>query len=123
MLAAEFDPTLPMVPEEVVVWLDQGKDPLDLACDGFDLLRSGGPIAVYRAQAAGGRSSLRDGAVLAASVERATCDAAARMRTRPGVRHVSPNWLLQRTAEPNDTYYDKQWHYPQINLPQAWDVT
>lgn len=24
---------------------------------------------------------------------------------------------------PDDTYYDLQWHYPLINLPQAWDYT
>jgi serine protease len=26
-------------------------------------------------------------------------------------------------AEPNDSHYSLQWHYPLINLPQAWDIT
>ncbi len=112
-----------MLPGEVVVWLDATTAALDLAVDGFDLVRSGGPIAVYRAHAAAGRSSLAEGAALVDSVERATCDAAAAMQARAGVRCASPNYLLKACIEPNDTYYDKQWHYPQINLPQTWALT
>lgn len=122
-LDRQFDLRQPMRPGEVVVWLDGGAAAAaDLAVDGFELVRSGGPIAVYRAAAAAGRSSLRDGASEQDSVERATCDAATAMQARDGVRAASPNWLLQPCIEPNDTHFDKQWHYPQINLPQAWDV-
>lgn len=46
------------------------------------------------------------------------------LRRRGEVLSAEPNYLLQRTStEPNDTYYSLQWHYPQINLPQAWDYT
>lgn len=42
---------------------------------------------------------------------------------QPGVRYAEP--LLRRVAlrVPNDPLYRVQWHYSQINLPQAWDVT
>ncbi len=33
------------------------------------------------------------------------------------------NYLKYPLATPNDPGYAAQWHYPQINLPAAWDVT
>ena len=33
------------------------------------------------------------------------------------------NYVRRPLFVPNDPYYQYQWHYPQINLPQAWDVT
>jgi serine protease len=113
----------PMEPGEVVVWLEKGAAAQDLASDEFELVRSGGPVAVFRARAAVGRASLIQGAALALSAELATCCAADQMCKMHGVRCASPNYMLQATIQPNDTFYDKQWHYPQINLEQAWDLT
>ena len=114
----------PMRDGEVVVWLEPGTDPATLAMDGFDLVRGGGgSIAVFRAHAAAGKSSLRYGAHMADSAEKATKDACDEMKKRAGVRCATPNYLLKACVEPNDTYFDKQWHYPQINLPQAWNLT
>lgn len=122
--AANMATLAPMVPGEVVVWLEPGADAALLAADTCELVRSGpGPIAVFRTPAAAGRSSVRDGASIADSCEQATCDAVAEMAAVPGVRCASPNYVLQPFLQPNDTYYDKQWHYPQINLPQTWDLT
>ena len=42
---------------------------------------------------------------------------------RSDVVYAQPNYLYQPSAVPNDEYYNLQWHYPQINLPQAWDIT
>ncbi len=42
------------------------------------------------------------------------------------VEHIAfaePNLIRQAMAIPNDEYYGSQWHYPQISLPQAWDIT
>ncbi|MDP3275764.1 MAG: S8 family serine peptidase [Deltaproteobacteria bacterium] len=39
------------------------------------------------------------------------------------VRSVAPLGLVQTTAVPDDPRYGEQWHYPLINLPQAWDLT
>ena len=41
----------------------------------------------------------------------------------PGVRHIEPNYRYTMQAEPTDSFYAFQWHYPAINLPQAWDIT
>jgi serine protease len=37
--------------------------------------------------------------------------------------HAEPNFLYQPHAEPDDTHYGLQWHYPLINLTRAWDIT
>ncbi len=42
---------------------------------------------------------------------------------QPGVRYAEPNYILKPSATPNDNRYNLQWHYPLINLPQAWDIT
>ncbi len=42
---------------------------------------------------------------------------------QPGVRYAEPNYILKSSAVPNDPAYEFQWHYPLINLPQAWDIT
>jgi len=45
------------------------------------------------------------------------------LRQRDDVVFASPNYIRHATQVPNDTEYGKQWHYPIINLPQAWDIT
>jgi serine protease len=45
------------------------------------------------------------------------------LRKQPGVLFAEPNYIRKPLAEPNDTLYDYQWHYPLINLPDAWDIT
>lgn len=41
------------------------------------------------------------------------------------VRFAEPNYIVNasHTTVPNDALYTYQWHYPQIRLPQAWNVT
>lgn len=39
------------------------------------------------------------------------------------VQSAGLNYIRRILFIPNDPYYQYQWHYPQINLPQAWDVT
>jgi len=39
------------------------------------------------------------------------------------VAHAEPNYTARTlTNIPNDSYYNWQWHYPQIRLPQAWSI-
>ncbi|AFZ66931.1 S8 family peptidase [Deinococcus peraridilitoris] len=57
-----------------------------------------------------------------ASIERTEAILAS-LRARPDVLFADPNVRVSLTATPNDTYYKNQWHYPAINLPQAWDIT
>ena len=41
---------------------------------------------------------------------------------RPEVRSAALNYVRTADAVPGDEFYPFQWHYHQINLPQAWDV-
>ena len=45
------------------------------------------------------------------------------LRQRPDIKYAEPNYILQSSLVPNDNAYPFQWHYPMINLPQAWDIT
>jgi serine protease len=46
------------------------------------------------------------------------------MEGQPGVVCAQPNYILKAFAtEPDDPLYSRQWHYPLINLPDAWDVS
>jgi serine protease len=53
----------------------------------------------------------------------ATIKAIKKLRQDKTIEYAEPNYIQKSTAEPDDTYYDLQWHYPLINLPQAWDYT
>lgn len=64
----------------------------------------------------GGRRSARD----ANAVTWAYID---ELRSRDDVEYAHPNWLFEFSLAPNDRYYPNQWHYPQVNLPAAWDLT
>ena len=44
------------------------------------------------------------------------------LRKRPDVKSADPNYIRRPSAGTNDPQYPLQWHYPLINLPQAWDV-
>ena len=39
------------------------------------------------------------------------------------IEYAEPNYRLKPLLTPNDNFYPLQWHYPQINLPQAWNIT
>lgn len=41
----------------------------------------------------------------------------------PDVVAAMPNYIRRPLFVPNDPLYSFQWHYRQINLPQAWDVS
>lgn len=45
------------------------------------------------------------------------------MRANADVEYAEPNYRRKPMRVPNDPGYAFQWHYPQINLPQAWDIT
>lgn len=46
-----------------------------------------------------------------------------RLNQRHDVDFAEPNYIYQPLRVPNDQFYPLQWHYPAINLPQAWDIT
>ena len=53
----------------------------------------------------------------------ATLMAVKRLQIQPEVEAADPNYRLYANRVPSDGLYRYQWHYPQINLPQTWDMT
>lgn len=41
----------------------------------------------------------------------------------PGVRYAESNQRMIPFSVPNDPLYPRQWHYANMNLPAAWDLT
>lgn len=53
-----------------------------------------------------------------------TVDAIKRLRRRADVASADVNRLMFPTAvTPTDPLYSRQWHYPLIHLPEAWELT
>lgn len=134
--------------DEVIVRLDDGEDGKAVGVDAkrwaanFGLqakhIVTGAPMLLTLPQGAERKSALRslhaarhpmlDGKhayrLEGAQAERMEWALAIKaLRARPEVRYAEPNGLMQLQAVPNDPGYPFQWHYPQINLPQAWDIT
>ena len=45
------------------------------------------------------------------------------LRNRTDVAYAEPNYIRRQQLSPSDDLYLRQWHYPLINLPKAWDTT
>lgn len=45
------------------------------------------------------------------------------LNQRNDVEYAEPNYIYKPSLIPDDEFYNLQWHYPAINLPQAWDIT
>ena len=52
-----------------------------------------------------------------------TLAAMKRLQSAGQVEWVEPNYVYRSQLTPNDQYNHLQWHYRQIQLPQAWDIT
>jgi len=46
-----------------------------------------------------------------------------RLRRNKRLVFAEPNFIRHSLAIPNDPFYSLQWHYANINLPLAWDIT
>ncbi len=44
-------------------------------------------------------------------------------RTLSYVKYAEPNYIVHVLGVPNDTYYSLQWNLPDIDVPQAWQIT
>lgn len=64
-----------------------------------------------------------DAAEQMALVQARTLRAIKDLRQRSDVEYAEPNFLYRSTAVPNDDDFAKQWHYRQIKLPEAWNIT
>ncbi len=95
------------------------------AAEGPVLIRLEATAAAATTDAAAVKESLPLGVAGNAELERKwrTLRAIKQLGRQPGVRYAEPNYILRSSAVPNDPGYGFQWHYPLINLPQAWDIT
>jgi serine protease len=46
------------------------------------------------------------------------------LRQRADIKYAEPNYIYRSLlVVPDDEFYPLQWHYPMINLPQAWEIS
>ena len=57
------------------------------------------------------------------SLRSRTYDAIRRLRLDPDVEYAHSNYRLKARRIPNDSFYPTQWHYKQIALEEAWELT
>jgi|UniRef100_A0A7C3HIJ0 serine protease len=101
------------VPGEVLVKFKPG-----LSVQSVQTLSVGG-VSLQHTQSL----PLRSATLYRASVSAAqTLELVRQLRSRSDVEWAYPNYIWQAFATPNDPAYVDQWHYPAINLPQAWDI-
>jgi|JI10StandDraft_1071094.scaffolds.fasta_scaffold01941_2 subtilisin family serine protease len=118
-LAANRADMPPFVPYEVIV---KFRDPASSSTRSTLLARAQlegittDTSVVRFADESGGRRSTRDAIA-------ATWAHIDELRARADVEFAHPNWLFDPSLAPNDEHYPLQWHYPQVNLPAAWDLT
>ena len=56
-------------------------------------------------------------------LEAATLEVVKRLQADPAVAWAQPNYIRRALLTPDDRLYERQWHYRNINLPQAWETT
>ncbi|WP_224242434.1 S8 family serine peptidase [Hyalangium gracile] len=54
--------------------------------------------------------------------EASTLAAIEELRRNPDVEYAHVDLYMEFFATPNDPLYPEQWHYPAMNLPQAWNT-
>jgi len=52
-----------------------------------------------------------------------TNQATIELKKDPDIIHVEPNYYGEFLSEPNDPDYDQQWYLPNIEAPDAWDIS
>ncbi|RIH83582.1 Extracellular basic protease [Calidithermus terrae] len=109
-LAAQSD----FVPGELIVKFRPGaalRPGATLAADGFQLglVRD---LALENTQLV--RAAVQD--------KQATLELLQRLKGRSDVVYAQLNYVRHAFKTPNDEFYSYQWHYPAMNLPQAWDL-
>jgi serine protease len=47
---------------------------------------------------------------------------AAELRARPDVVYAQPRYINRPMFRPNDTFYNRQWNFPALDMERAWDI-
>lgn len=122
---------LPIIPGELLVEFKDSQimsaSGLQLQADSFGLSvaqpRAGQPMkmAFSASHSIGRKLSAKASATLVAKHN--TLMMLKKLKASDKVLVASPNYRFTPQFVPNDPYYDEQWHYPAINLPQAWELS
>ena len=130
--ARTTDLSADIVPGEVVVRFRENKTLSSAKIIGLSQAVStvgDGPILMKIDSLSNGVQQLSDKAVSVQSVTntqkiiKQTLRMVKTLNQRSDVVYAEPNYRRYPTATPNDSFYGQQWHYPIINLPQAWNIT
>ncbi|MCU7905979.1 MAG: S8 family peptidase [Candidatus Thiodiazotropha sp. (ex Epidulcina cf. delphinae)] len=124
----------PFVPGDILARFSnpstQAAKPVDFTLNKFEFVDyqgDTGGVRLLKLKQDSGQAAFRQAADTRLSPEKQqkldTLLAIKALSKRSDIVYAEPNYILQPLAEPNDEYYGLQWHYPQINLPQAWDIT
>jgi serine protease len=90
-------------------------DPSEAAVE--DLQQRSARVAGIKLKKEGHQTSERN------SLRSRTYDAIHRLRLDPEVDYAHSNYRLKARLSPNDSFYPFQWHYSQVALEEAWDLT
>lgn len=107
-----------IVPGEVIVAFRQEFLPAS-AQPRAEILAAGLPLQAQRALGPGRAHLYR---AEGADRER-TIEVIEELNQRADVLYAQPSYIYRPLRVPNDEFFDVQWHYQALNLPQAWDVT
>lgn len=107
-----------IVPGEVIVAFRQELLPAS-AQPRAEILAAGLPLQAQRALGPGRAHLYR-----AEGADRQrTIEIIEELNTRADVLYAQPSYIYHPLRVPNDEFFNVQWHYPALNLPQAWDIT
>ena len=70
-----------------------------------------------------GHSKIDPSATETNFLKAATLEVVKRLQADPAVAWAQPNYIRRAQLTPDDELYERQWHYEQINLPDAWETT
>ncbi len=91
--------------------------------DGDVLLKLNAPLRAPTASTDGAQRALLHAEIPTLDPKEGTLEAIKQLRADPRVEYAEPNYIRRAQFVPSDVLYGTQWHYPLINLPQAWDIT
>jgi subtilisin family serine protease len=112
------DADLDLVPHEVLVQLRSGARATDLtaAIPGLRIKSQSSEVSVVELVPSGSRLMRKEDA------RAATLRLLDQIRASPDILFAQPNYLFKLSTIPNDPLYPQQWHYPLIQMPQAWSL-
>ena len=88
-----------------------------------DVLELSETVTSTKLKAGGSQAKIDPTATETHALKAATLAVVERLQADPAVAWAQPNYIRRALLTPNDELYDRQWHYENINLPDAWETT